>query len=308
MTQYDDTILVTGATGLVGSAIVRLLKAQGYRNVWDASHKCVDFEDIASTYWYFNECKPDYVFHCAAKVGGILDNVKGPVEFLVSNLDIQNNVMRATHKFGAKKLLFLASAACYPENAQSPLRPQDLMTGPFDETKSGYAMAKLAGIQLCKEMRKQFGSSFISVIPNNVYGPGDRSSHVVPDLIRRFHSSDLGGVVDCWGSGKARRELIFSEDLAEACLFLMDNYSGTEPVNVGVNQDWSVRELAELVADVVGWTGEIFWDTSKPEGAKQRLLDSSVLHGYGWCSKTSLRDGLAKTYDAFKSDLCQRPH
>lgn len=298
-----DSILVTGALGLVGSAIVRALKARGFSQVWDASHKTVDLENKEDTNWYFNECRPEYVFHCAAKVGGIADNIREPATFLTVNLDIQNNVICAAHEFGVKKLLFLASAACYPEHARSPLLPQALLTGSLDETKSGYAMAKLAGIQLCKAMRTQFGSDFISAIPNNIYGPGDRSSHVIPDLIRRFHyAKKLGDSVTCWGTGNARREFIHCDDLANACLFLMAEFGGAEPVNVGSGRDWTIREVVEKIAAVVEFDGAFTWDTSKPEGTKQRLLDNSVLFKLGWQPTVDFDEGLRQTYRDF---LCQ---
>lgn len=292
-----DSILVTGSTGLVGGAIVRALKARGFSQVWDASHKTVDFENQDDTNWYFDECKPDYVFHCAAKVGGIADNIREPATFLTVNLDIQNNVICAAHEFGVKKLLFLASAACYPDSAKSPLSPCDLLTGPFDETKSGYAMAKLTGIQLCKAMRTQFGSAFISAIPNNIYGPGDRSSHVIPDLIKRFHEAKkLGGEVTCWGTGNARREFIHCDDIANACLFLMDAYDEAAPVNIGVGEDWSIREVVEKIASAVEFSGAILWDPNKPEGTSRRLLDNSKLLGMGWKPTVDFTQGLREAY------------
>jgi GDP-L-fucose synthase len=258
----------------------------------------VDLRDDEATRFFFEECKPDYVFHCAAKVGGIKDNIDCPATFLATNLRIDLNVLGAATLSKVKKLLCLSSAACYPKDAGSPLSPADLMTGALDETKGGYAMAKLATMQACRDYRKQFGCDFISVIPNNIYGPGDKSSHVVPDLIRKFSAAT--DAVNCWGTGNARREFIFADDLADACLFLMEKYSGPEPVNVGSAQDWSMRELADLIAKVTGFGGKIIWDPTAPEGTLQRLLDSSVLYGFGWTPKTCLLDGLVKTY----LDLC----
>lgn len=301
----NETVLVTGSTGLVGRAISKCLRAQGFTDVWGASGREVDFRDQAATHWYFSEVKPAYVFHCAAKVGGIAANIASPADFMVQNLMIQTNVLTSAHYFRVKKLLFLASAAVYPDSATNPLSPSALMSGPFDETKSGYAMAKLAGIQMCKEFRKQYGDDFISAIPNNVYGPGDRSSHVIPDLLRRFHvAKKQSEVATCWGTGKARREFIYVDDLAEACLFLMDNYSGPDPMNVGVGDDSSMMELATIISEVVGYEGRIDWDSSKPEGTRQRLLDSSALNAHGWRARTCLIDGLKNTY----IDLCQKLH
>lgn len=295
--KTSDTIYVTGHRGLVGSAIVRQLKTQGFSNIWCADRAAADLRNSNDVDFFFNECKPEYVFHCAAKVGGIQDNIEKPADFLCENLEIQSNVFRASHKFGVKKLLFLSSAAVYPDRARSPLSPEAIMTGPLDETKGGYAMAKLCGMQMCKEFRKQFDSNFISVIPNNVYGPGDKSSHVIPDMMRRFQQAKITrSAITCWGMGRARREFIFADDLAEACVYLMGVYDGVDPVNVGVNRDWSISELAKMIANVVGFEGPIFWDSTKPEGTAQRLLNSEVMNAYGWLAKTSLLDGLYRTY------------
>jgi GDP-L-fucose synthase len=296
--NLNSTIYVTGHRGLLGSAICRALGAQGYTNVWTATHKQVNLANREDTAFFFSECKPDYVFHCAAKVGGIGDNMRAPADFLVDNLAIQSNVICAAHLTKVKKLLFLSSAACYPEHVSEPLRPLRLMTGPLDGTKSGYAMAKLCGMQMCREFRNQFGSDFISVIPNNIYGPGDKSSHVIPDLLRRFHEAKGRHLpeVSCWGTGNARREFIFADDLANACLFLMENYSSPEPINVGYNRDWTMRELAEYISEVVDYPGATVWDPSKPEGAFRRILDSSEINKLGWNAKTDLWDGLNATY------------
>jgi GDP-L-fucose synthase len=302
--KTNDSILVTGARGLVGSAIVRLLKKKGFTNVWDPSRKDADFESQEATDFYFSECKPEYVFHCAAKVGGIADNIREPATFLTANLTIQTNVICAANRFDVSKLLFLSSAACYPDTGSAILSPQDIMRGPLDETKSGYAMAKLCGMQLCKEFRKQFKSDFISVIPNNVYGPGDKSSHVIPDLIRRFYQGRITrSAVTCWGTGSQRREFIFADDLADACIFLMENYSGPDPVNIGANRDWDMMALALLVASVTEYTGPIYWDVSKPEGAKQRLLNCAVMNEFGWLPKTCLLDGLTRTFKHFLTTI-----
>lgn len=300
----SDTIYVTGHRGLVGSAIMRALSARGFKNVWTASHAQVDLLNEKDVEFFFHECQPDYVFHCAARVGGIGDNIASPAEFLCENLEIQSNVIRAAHTFGVKKLLFISSAAVYPENAPSPLSPRSLMSGPLDETKSGYAMAKLCGMQMCKEFRRQYKSDFISVIPNNIYGPGDKSSHVIPDMLRRFHHGRITrSAIQCWGTGKARREFIYSDDLADACLLLMQAYSGEEPVNVGANRDWTMAELASMIARVTDYKGPITWDPSKPEGAKRRLLQCEVLDGLGWVPRTSILDGLSNTYKDFLTTL-----
>jgi len=294
-----STIYVTGHRGLVGSAICRELARQGFTNVWTTPHTATDLTIREDVLFFFAECRPEYVFHCAAKVGGIADNIAAPADFMVSNLQIDTNVLSAAHRFGVKKLLSVSSAAVYPMLQQEFLSPSDLMTGPMDETKAGYATAKLATLQMCKSFRAQYGSNFISVIPNNVYGPGDKSSHVIPDLLRRAKAAkESGSPLVCWGTGDARREFIFADDLARACRFLMDTYNDGVPVNVGPGFDVSMKRLVELIQCVTDFTGEVRWDVTKPEGAPRRLLNTGALRRMGWTHKTPLLTGLTKTYQA----------
>lgn len=305
--KHGDTIFVTGHKGLLGSAIVRELTSSGYKNIWTASRQEVDLTCRESVKWFFDECRPDYVFHCAAKVGGIQANNDNQLSFFLENLSIQNNVMNAAHAFDVKKLLFVASAAVYPRDIPRALGPHDLLNGPFDETKEGYATAKLAGLTLCKLMRKWH--SWISVIPNNLYGPGDtytlETSHVLPAMILKFFNAlrEHRNNVTCWGTGHARREFIHSSDAAKACIFLMETYDGELPVNLGVNQDISMRELASLVAKVTNYKGNILWDISKPQGTMKRLLDSSALFDMGWRPLVSLEEGIRQAFEEYTCPL-----
>jgi GDP-L-fucose synthase len=309
--KTNDSILITGGNGMAGRALQRVLKNHGFRYVWAPSRKEVDFTDAEQTKWIFKETRPDFVFHLAAKVGGIRANIEHPVEFFTENVAMQNTVFQAAHKATVEKLLFVASAAVYPERGplSAPLSPEDLMTGHLDETKGGYAMAKLAGIKLCQYFRKEYRDNFISVIPNNLYGPHDNfdpvTSHVVPAMISRFHiAKTQKSDVACWGTGKARREFLYVDDFAEACIFLMNECSDGAPINVGTGEDVSMCELAYRVAEVVDYPGTTRWDTTKPEGTARRLLDVSKITELGWAPKVTLMDGLKKTYEYF---LCQ-PH
>jgi len=301
-----DNIFVAGHKGLVGSAIVRSLREQGYENVYYIPHRDLDLRDEDLTYEFFKKTKPDYVFLAAAKCGGIKDNIDHPVQFLEDNLKIQNSVISASYKVKVKKLLFLGSACIYPKQCNQPIKEEYLLSGYLEPTNETYSIAKIAGIKLCQAYNKQYKTKFICAQPSNVYGPRDNfnpeTSHVIAGLINRFHLAKKNDTksIDCWGTGSARREFVYVEDLADALIFLMEEYDGSEIINVGVGRDISIKELVAHIVDVVGYEGEIKWDTSKPEGMKQRLLDTSKLNALGWKPKTSLDRGLHLTYEYFK--------
>jgi GDP-L-fucose synthase len=300
---------VAGHRGLVGSAIVRRLEGDGFENLIVRTRKEVDLTDPRAVDMFFETEKPEYVFLAAAKVGGILANATYPVDFLRDNLAIELNVLHAAHRNRVKKLLFLGSSCIYPKFAPQPMKEEHLLTGGLEPTNEPYAIAKIAGIKLCQAYRKQHGANFISAMPTNLYGPGDNfdlsSSHVLPALIRKFHEAKERGEpsVTVWGTGTPRREFLHVDDLADACLFLMDNYSGDESLNIGVGKDVSIAEVASLVGDVVGYEGEISYDTSKPDGTPRKLLDISKLNNLGWQARIPLRVGIEQTYRWFVSAL-----
>ena len=295
-------IFVAGHRGLVGSAILRKLQAEGYTNLVTRTRAELDLRDQAAVNRFFEEERPEYVFLAAAKVGGILANSTYPADFIRDNLQIQTNVIDAAYRNGVKKLLFLGSSCIYPKYAPQPMKEEYLLTGPLEPTNEWYAVAKIAGIKMAQAYRRQYGFNAISLMPTNLYGPGDNfdleTSHVIPALIRKFHEAKVEGRphVVVWGTGKPRREFLHVDDLAEAALFLMENYDDEEIVNVGVGEDVSIRELAELIQDVVGFEGEIVFDTTKPDGTPRKLLDVSRLQALGWRAKIPLREGLASTY------------
>lgn len=305
----NDKIYVAGHNGLVGSAIVRTLRENGYKNIVCRSRKELDLINEFAVADFFRKEKPDYVFLAAARCGGIKDNINYPVQFLEDNLKIQNNIIHHSHVANVKKLMFLGSACIYPKECQQPIREEYLLSGYLEPTNEAYSLAKIAGIKLCQAYRKQHGCNFISVQPSNVYGPRDNydpeSSHVIAGLIHRFHVAKNKNQkeVVCWGSGSARREFIFVEDLADALIFLMKNYNDNDIINVGVGRDISIKELVAHIVDVVEYKGEISWDLSKPEGMKQRLLDTTKLKNLGWEPKTSLDEGLRLAYEYFKLEV-----
>jgi GDP-L-fucose synthase len=297
-------IYVAGHRGMVGSAIVRRL-ARGGCDVITAGRDEVDLERQQQAEEFLAAEKPDVVIVAAAKVGGIHANNAYPAEFISDNLAIARNAVHGSYKAGVKKLLFLGSSCIYPKLAHQPMREEELLTGPLEETNQWYAVAKIAGIKLCQAYRRQYGADFISVMPTNLYGPGDNyhpeNSHVVAALIRRFHQAKQEGVpsVKVWGTGKPMREFLFSDDLADACVFVLEHYSDEKHVNVGSGQEVTIAEFAKLVADVVGYRGELVFDPSRPDGVPRKLLDSSRLAGMGWRARTSLRSGLEQSYAAF---------
>jgi GDP-L-fucose synthase len=301
----DASIFVAGHRGLVGSAIVRNLKARGCDKLILAGREQVDLQDRDSVEAFFTANKPEVVFLAAAKVGGIHANNSYPAEFLFDNLQIQNNVIDAAYRHGAKKLTFLGSSCIYPKLAPQPIKEEYLLTGPLEPTNEWYAIAKIAGIKLCQAYRRQYGFNAISLMPTNLYGPGDNfdlaNSHVLPALIRKFHEARLRADphVVMWGTGSPRREFLHVDDMADASVFLTETYDGEDIINVGVGEDIRIRDLAELVRDITGYQGDVVNDSSKPDGTPRKLLDVSRLHALGWQAKIPLREGIASTYQWF---------
>lgn len=298
-------IYVAGHGGLVGSAVVRLLNVRGFKNVITRSRLELDLRNENAVRDFFAEGKPEIVVLAAAKVGGIKANSDAPVEFLIENLQIQNNVIRAAHEAGAGKLLFLGSSCIYPKLALQPIPESALLTGPLEPTNEAYAIAKIAGIKLCQAFAREYGANFISAMPTNLYGPDDNfdleTSHALAALLRKAHEAKMSGTREMivWGTGSPRREFLHVDDLASAVLFLLENYDSPEIVNVGCGEDISIRELAELICDVVGFRGELKWDRSKPDGTPRKLLDVSKIMQLGWKATISLRDGIVRTYEWF---------
>ena len=296
-------VFVAGHRGLVGSALVRRLQRERGLQLVLRGREELDLRDAEAVDTFFAAERPTHVFLAAAKVGGILANDRFPVEFLSDNLAIELNVIGSAHRHGVEKLLFLGSSCIYPKHAPQPIREEALLTGPLEPTNEAYAIAKIAGIRLCQAYTREYGARFICAMPTNLYGPGDNfdlsSSHVIPALIRKCHEAKESGatVVEVWGTGTPRRELLHVDDLADACVFLMDNYDDPEIVNVGVGEDLSIRELAELVADTVGFKGSLAFDSSKPDGTPRKLLDVTRLRALGWRASIPLAEGLARTYE-----------
>ena len=301
----ESTIFVAGSRGLVGSAIVRELQRQGYTSVVTASRDELDLSDGAAVDSFFAKHRPEYVFFAAAKVGGIVANNTKPADFLVQNLAIQQNVIVSSHKYDVEKLLFLGSNCIYPKVVPQPVKEEYLLTGPLEPTNEAYAIAKIAGIKMCQAYRKQYGRNYISAMPCNMYGKNDNyhpeNSHVLPGLLRRFHEAKVNNLptVAVWGTGTPMREFLCSDDLAIACVFLMNHYDSPEPINVGTGEDITIRELAETIKEVVGYTGEIVWDASRPDGTPRKVLDVSRINELGWKHSILLKEGLRLTYDDF---------
>jgi GDP-L-fucose synthase len=303
--EKSEKIFVAGHRGLVGSALVRKLQQAGFDNLVTRSRAGLDLRNEAAVDLFFQQEKPAIVIVAAAKVGGIKANNDQPVEFLLGNLQIQNNVIRAAHDAGVRKLLFLGSSCIYPKHAPQPIPESALLGGPLESTNEAYAIAKIAGIKLCQAYAREYGAHFLSAMPTNLYGPNDNfdllSSHVLPALLRKAHDAKESGARELmvWGSGKPRREFLHVDDLAAACLFLLEKYESPEIINIGCGEDVPIRELAELICDVVGFKGSLAWDATKPDGTPRKLLDVSKIHGLGWRHTIALRDGIARTYDWF---------
>ena len=305
----DARIFVAGHRGLVGSAIVRRLRADGYTNILHRRRDQLDLRDQSAVEAWFDEHRPEYVFLAAGTVGGILANATRPAEFLYDNVLIHATVIHASHTFRVRKLLYLGSSCIYPRHASQPIGEDQLLTGPLEPTNEPYAIAKISGIVLCSSYRRQYGCNFISAIPTNLYGPNDnfdlKSAHVLPALIRKFHEAKVAGAakVDIWGSGQVRREFLHVDDMADGCVFLMNNYDGDEHVNVGTGEDLTVRELAEIVREAVYPDARLRFDRSKPDGMPQKLLDISKLRNLGWSASTPLTAGVAQTYEWYVNHL-----
>ena len=303
--KSDSPIFVAGHRGLVGAALVRRLRAQSFENLIVRDHATLDLTDGAAVDRFFDTARPEYVFLAAAKVGGIHANDSLPADFIRINLQIQTHVIDAAYRHGVKKLLFLGSACIYPKHAPPPVREDALLTGTLEPTNKAYAVAKIAGMTMCEAYHRQYGANFIAAMPTNLYGPGDNfdlsTSHVLPALIRRFHEAKVSGVdrVTLWGTGTPRREFLYVDDLADACVFLMREFDAGPSrtfVNVGVGKDIAISELAGLVREVVGYGGDIGWDASMPDGTPRRLLDVGALADLGWRATTGLEEGIRRTY------------
>ncbi len=305
MMQRHSRIYIAGHRGLVGSAIHRQLEQQGYESLLTHPRSELDLRDERAVGQWFEQNQPEYVFLAAAKVGGIFANATYPVDFLQDNLQIQINLIHHSFRTGVKKLLFLGSSCIYPKFAPQPLKEEYLLTGALEPTNEWYAIAKIAGIKLCQAYRQQYGWSAICAMPTNLYGPGDnfdlQNSHVLPALIRKFHEAKIQQQpeVTVWGTGTPRREFLYVDDLAAACIFLMQNYDDSEIINVGIGEDLSIGELAHLIQKITGYSGQITYDTGKPDGTPRKLLDVSRLHALGWQAQTPLSLGIQKTYDWF---------
>ncbi|MCS7005323.1 MAG: GDP-L-fucose synthase [Cytophagales bacterium] len=300
--KKDSKIYIAGHNGMVGSAILRRLQKEGYQNFVLRSSTQLDLRNQQAVADFFAKEKPEYVILAAAKVGGIHANNTYRAEFIYDNLMIEANVIHQSYLHNVKKLLFLGSSCIYPKMAPQPLKEEYLLTGPLEPTNEPYAIAKIAGIKLCESYRYQYGCNFISAMPTNLYGPNDNydlnNSHVLPALLRKFHEAKISkrDVVEVWGSGTPRREFLHADDLADACLFLLLHYNDSTPINIGTGSDITIRELAEMIAGIVGFEGNILWDTSKPDGTPRKLMDITKLTRLGWKAKISLREGIERTY------------
>lgn len=301
----DSIIYVAGHKGLVGSSILKKLLESGYNNIVYKDSKDLDLRDLSCVEKFYQKYTPEYVFLAAAKVGGIGANITNPVGFLLDNLSIQNNVISSAHKFKVKKLLFLGSSCIYPRICPQPMKEEYLLDGKLEPTNEAYAIAKISGLKLCQYYKKQYNADFISAMPTNIYGINDNfnteTSHVIPSLINKIHRAKVKNEnsVTVWGTGNARREFLFSDDLAEALIYLMNNYSEETHINIGVNYDVSILELANIIKEVIGYRGSFYFDISKPDGMPRKLLDVSRLHQTGWRHKTDLKEGIELTYKWF---------
>ncbi len=306
--KKTDKIFVAGHRGLVGSAIVRNLESKGYTNIVTRTHKELDLKDQAGVNRLFDEEKPDVVVLAAAKVGGINANNTTPAEFAYENMQIQCNVIHASHTHNVKKLLFLGSTCIYPRMAPQPIPEDALLTGPLETTNEAYAIAKISGLEMCKFYKRQYGDDYISCMPTNLYGPHDNydlsGSHVMPAMIRKFHEAKVNSAphVELWGTGTPLREFLYVDDMADACVFLLENYSGEQHVNIGTGVEVTIKELAETVKRIVGYEGEIVWNKDMPDGTPRKLTDVTKLHGLGWKHKVDLEEGVKLSYDWFKEN------
>jgi len=303
--EKNSRIYIAGHKGLVGSAIVRILRKEGFTNLILRTSSELDLRNQKATEEFLEKEKPEYVFDAAAKVGGIRANMTYPAEFVYDNLQIQNNIIHSSWKNGVKKLLFLGSACIYPRECTQPIKEEYLLTNILEPTNEPYAVAKISGIKMCQAYNKQHGTNFISVMPTNLFGPEDNfdpiNSHIVAALIRKFHEAKIQNKdeVTLWGTGTPKRDIIYVDDVAQACLFLMQNYNSSDIINIGTGKDLSVREIAGIVKDVVGFKGKISFDATKPDGMMRRILDISKINALGWKAETDIKEGIKKTYDWF---------
>jgi GDP-L-fucose synthase len=305
----DSRVLVAGANGMVGSAIVRNLESKGYTNIIKGTRDDVDFTNQEETERYFCSEEPEYVFLAAAKVGGIMANQNYKADFLTENLQIQTNIIQQSYNFGVKKLLFLGSSCIYPKLATQPITEDQLMTGPLEPTNDAYAIAKIAGIMMCQAYRQQHGFNAISLMPTNLYGPNDNfdleTSHVLPGMIRKISDAIDGETITLWGDGSAMREFLHVDDLAEACYICMQNYDEEGHINVGTGEDVTIKELFRIIVSVVGFMGNVTWDKTKPNGTPRKVLNVNKMKSLGWEPKISLREGIKKTYNWYKENVCE---
>lgn len=304
----DSRVYVAGNTGLVGSAIVRMLRQKGHTNILSSPSSHWDLRRQEDVEKFFRINEPEYVFVAAAKVGGIMANSKYKADFLTDNLQIQTNIIQQAHKFGVKKLLFLGSSCIYPRMATQPITEDQLMTGPLEPSNDAYAIAKIVGIKMCQAYKEQYGFNAISLMPTNLYGPNDNfhleTSHVLPALIRKFHEAKESNspYVECWGDGSAMREFLHVDDLAEACYRCMISYDSSEIINIGTGQDLTIKDLTELISIIIGYRGEIKWDTSKPNGSPKKVLNVDKIKTLGWSPKIGVRQGIYNTYEWYKEN------
>lgn len=308
----NSKILIAGANGLVGSAIVRNLKQKNYNNIIEATRNEIDFTIQEDVEKYFSYHQPEYVFLAAAKVGGIVANKTYPAQFIYDNLMIQANIINSSYNYGVKKLLFLGSSCIYPKHPNIPISEDQLLTGPLEPTNDAYAIAKIAGIKMCQAYKEQYDFNAVSLMPTNLYGPGDNfdpiSSHVIPGIMRRIHNAKVNNepYVECWGDGSPMREFLYIDDFAEACYTCMTGYNSSEIINVGTGTDITIKELTELIAKVLEYPGEIRWDTSKPNGTPRKVMNVEKIKSLGWSPKTGIRQGLYETYEWFKQNVDDR--
>ena len=309
--EKSEKIFIAGHRGMVGSALTRALETAGFTKLIKRDRGELDLGDSVAVTKFFQKEKPEIVIFAAAKVGGIKANNDQPVEFLLENLCVQNNVIASAHEIGARKLLFLGSSCIYPKHAPQPIPESALLSGPLEPTNEAYAIAKIAGVKLCQAFSREYGANFISAMPTNLYGPNDNfdleTSHVLAALLRKAHEAKKSGARELvgWGTGTSRREFLHVDDCASACLYLLEKYDSPEIINVGCGEDISIRELAELICDVVGFDGELSWDKTKPDGTPRKLLDVSKLRSLGWAPTIKLRDGIAQTYDWFLKNVAK---
>ncbi|MFH1744850.1 MAG: GDP-L-fucose synthase [bacterium] len=307
--QKNSKIYIAGHTGLVGSAVMRKLESLGYKNLILKSRNELDLTDQPTVADFFEKEKPEFVILAAARVGGVLANSTYPAEFIYENLQIQNNIIHQSYLNSVKKLLFLGSSCIYPREAPQPIKEEYLLTGPLEPTNEPYAISKIAGIKMCQSYNRQYGTNFISVMPTNLYGPNDNfdlnSSHVIPALIRKFHEAKIKKLpnVLVWGTGRPKREFLHVDDLADALIFLINNYDSTDIINIGTGKDLSIKEIAELIKNIIGYDGEISWDKTKPDGTPRKILNVEKINKLGWRQKINLEEGIRDTYDWFRKNI-----